>query len=669
MLTQNTRYRPEIDGLRAVAVISVIFFHANLTLLGIKPMQGGFLGVDVFFVISGYLITGIIKSEFDAGKFSFWGFYERRARRILPALLFVIAACWPAAWLLMTPEQLRNFSQSTISVLFFGSNFFFWLDTAYFSEGIHLKPLAHTWSLAVEEQFYLAFPFIALVIWRNKLRSEMMFLILSIASLATAQWMAARYPSANFYLFPTRAWELLAGVLLALLERKFGRPKPYGLVTPFASGAALAGLLISFAFFNENMRHPGLATLAPVSCTAALIWLCGGRDPTTRLLSSPPFVAIGLISYSLYLWHQPLFAFARIYSIDSVSQGALLGLAFMAVGLAAFSWRFVEMPFRRSSRIPARAFAATVAGAGILICTGGVAGQITRGFPARLLMFAALDSGIAEGYRTSAGRLCTAEDCIIGDTSRAPSIAVMGDSHAGVLARSFESALKEVDQSAIVLAKGDMLADHYPDFYLARDRYQPLLERHKKIIYDSLIKTVILSARYTLRIENTAFDNKEGGVETLRGLYGERSSSQKLEVLNAIDRGLRDLLETGKGVVLIYPIPEVGWDVPATLRKILTRGSGEKITTSQKIYRDRNARIIDLFDKIPDRDNLIRIRPESIFCNTFVKGRCATHSDSEVFYFDDDHLSVKGADLVVSEITKEARRRWGGLNYQAATEN
>ena len=334
-------YRAEIDGLRALAVLPVILFHA-----GFEWFSGGFVGVDVFFVISGYLITTIIISEMDEGKFSIVNFYERRARRILPALFFVMAVCLPFAWLWMSPSDLKAFGQSLVAVSTFSSNIFFWQETGYFDTATELKPLLHHWSLAVEEQYYILFPVFLLLTWRLGIKWVLMLLsLVFIVSLGVAHWAAFNRPSAAFYLLPTRGWELLVGVFIAFYLKYNPYLKSYA-VNQILSLLGFGMLVYSIAVFDENTPFPSLYALVPTVGTGLLIISAVQNTIVRRLLSLKPIVGIGLISYSAYLWHQPLLAFSKYRLLGEVSYFLLFILCITSLIMAWFSWRYVEKPFR-----------------------------------------------------------------------------------------------------------------------------------------------------------------------------------------------------------------------------------------------------------------------------------------------------------------------------------
>jgi peptidoglycan/LPS O-acetylase OafA/YrhL len=338
------KYRPEIDGLRAIAVIIVVLYH-----LGFTIFSGGFIGVDIFFVISGFLITTIISNEIDSGKFSIIHFYERRIKRILPALMVILLLSSCASWIFLPPNELINFTESLFSVLFFSSNIFFWHNSDYFTVEANLKPLLHTWSLAVEEQFYLFFPLLIFFIKKHKKNVLLIIFILCIFSLALSQFASIYYKVANFYLAPTRFWELFIGSLCSILisnrSKFFEADIKIGNIY-FLNKFSLSIfgiLLIIYAtiFFDKTTPYPSFYTLVPTIGTALII-LFSSDNKIGKLLANKYLVFVGLTSYSAYLIHQPLIVFFQ----SIISKYFLLFIIFF---LAYFSYKFIETPCRKKS--------------------------------------------------------------------------------------------------------------------------------------------------------------------------------------------------------------------------------------------------------------------------------------------------------------------------------
>ena len=342
------QYRAEIDGLRALAVIPVVLFHA-----GIAGFSGGFVGVDIFFVISGYLITSIILSEQQKERFTLAGFYERRARRILPALMLVTLLSTVAAWFLLLPTEMIDYGKSLASVGVFASNILFWTQSDYFAQTSEFIPLLHTWSLAVEEQFYLIFPvFMIATVATVKSKRLIILIVVAVLSLIFCEWAWRNAPEANFFLAPSRIWELLAGVFCAFYLQQ---PRDHSkLINQFASALGLLMLVYSIIFFDKTIPFPSLYALLPVFGTALIILFTDKDTLVGQLLSVPFIVGIGLISYSAYLWHQPLFVFARLNSLEELSVLTLLGLSLLAFIMAYISWRWVEKPFRNRNWLSQR---------------------------------------------------------------------------------------------------------------------------------------------------------------------------------------------------------------------------------------------------------------------------------------------------------------------------
>ena len=368
------KYRAEIDGLRALAVVPVILFHA-----GFELFSGGYVGVDIFFVISGYLITTIIIEDIENKRFSIINFYERRARRILPALFFMMFVCTLFAWKLMLPSQMKDFSQSLLAVSLFSSNILFWRKSGYFDATSEENPLLHTWSLAVEEQYYIIFPIFIILTWRfGKKNVFWIIVIMTIMSLMLSEWGWRNHAVANFYLAPTRAWELFIGSIAAFIVQKRGVQ-----VNNFLSLIGLLTIIFSIFVFDERTPFPSIYALAPVLGTVLLILFCEKKTLVANILSTKIFVGLGLISYSTYLWHQPLFAFARLRVTDEPSLLLMLSLSILSIIFAVFSWKFIEKPFRNNSLVNRnKIFVVSIFGFAVAIIFG-TAGYINQGFLSR----------------------------------------------------------------------------------------------------------------------------------------------------------------------------------------------------------------------------------------------------------------------------------------------
>jgi peptidoglycan/LPS O-acetylase OafA/YrhL len=377
----SMQYRPEIDGLRALAVIPVILFHA-----GFQEVSGGFIGVDIFFVISGYLITSIITSDLQADTFTLAGFYERRIRRILPALFLVMLVCLPCAWILMIPGEMKPFSESVLSVTAFVSNIFFWRTSRYFGGAAELKPLLHTWSLAVEEQFYLIFPVFFIFLWKHlRQRIWITFSAVAVVSFMAAEWGSLNQPFATFYLLPTRSFELIVGAIVALKLSSNGialrEPARWTLVkNQMASVAGIVVIGYAILFFDRRMPYPSAYTLLPVVGTSLVILFATPANLTGKLLSTRLFVGTGLISYSAYLWHQPVFSFARMSGGDSITNLVLMFLCLLTFFLAFLTWKYIERPFRDLEYYNRSTLFKFVGTACLCLITFGVFGSYSNGF-------------------------------------------------------------------------------------------------------------------------------------------------------------------------------------------------------------------------------------------------------------------------------------------------
>lgn len=411
-------YRAEIDGLRALAVGGVVAHHTGL---GIVP--GGFTGVDVFFVISGYLITGIIAAEMAAGRFSQWRFLERRIRRIVPAFALMLWVTAAAAWAILTPEDFRSFAQSLTAASLFASNLLFTQDAGYFDSAEGMQPLLHTWTLGVEEQYYLIFPLLlyACLKWRRQAMLPMVA-VLGAASFALALWLSQAWPQGAFYLLPARFWEFAMGAACALLPR---RPAPHG-----ALGlAGLALIAAGYGLIRPETPAPGAMFLLPTLGTALVILFAAPANGAGRLLAWRPFVWIGLVSFGTYLWHQPLLVLAHYTWFGPLPLPATLALVAGSVGSGALSYHLIEQPVRQKRLLASRRSLLLVAAAGLAIpAAAGLAGHLRAWLPA---------SGAAAA-RLGALQAEVPESEIIPRAGPLPYV-LFGDSHAG----HYRKALRE----------------------------------------------------------------------------------------------------------------------------------------------------------------------------------------------------------------------------------
>jgi peptidoglycan/LPS O-acetylase OafA/YrhL len=458
------RYRPEVDGLRAVAIIPAVFYHAGFGV--------AFAAVDIFFVVSGYLITTIIQTDLVENKFSLVYFYERRVRRILPAMFFVMLVCLPFAWIWLMPADFRHFSKSVVGVSTFTSNLVFLSENGYFEPEVSLKPLMAMWSLAVEEQYYIIFPMLLMLIWSFAKRMVVpSLIILFFLSLGYAEWAAHNDPTAAYYILQTRGWELLVGAFAAVYL--LGRSEK-----PVANGIdqtlSLIGLILmfySFLFFDPEMTWPGLYALVPTGGTVLVILFATKGTLAQRLLSNRALVSVGLISYSVYLWHQPIFAFYRHATLGETNTPVYMLLILVSYLLAIVSYRYIETPFRNRHGIFSRKVVFTMALAAIVsfVAIGTYAPVLANKYAltaeqtefqdffnnVRPQMIYMEREGINQHWRNDCnfydfdeyryGRTtdipidAISPDCVQRDPSKAHSVFLWGDSHAQMLRYGLEN--------------------------------------------------------------------------------------------------------------------------------------------------------------------------------------------------------------------------------------
>jgi peptidoglycan/LPS O-acetylase OafA/YrhL len=431
-------YRSEIDGLRAFAVASVVAYHLRM------GVPGGFVGVDVFFVISGFLITSIILKEIKAGTFTFWGFWEKRARRIIPASLLVSLITVIAGWFLLLPRDCKDLGYSAAAHSAFAANVFFWKTINYFSGSAHEKPLLHMWSLAVEEQFYFVVPFLIYGLWKGFSTRASWVLprilgVCAVGSLFLSAMLTYKHSTSSFYLLHSRAWELLIGALVSMLPSPATQNKT---PTDILTILGIIGLVLPLALYNDTTPFPGLAAIVPCLGTACVIWSSSftTKGPITNalisLLSCRGVVFVGLISYSVYLWHWPFVAYCNYWAVTPSLTGKV-GLLSAILLISSFSWKWVEQPFRHRSICGSRRSVLSFAGAGLFLLfmfgvgTAGLSHYEKR-FSDKVLRYAKGASDRAFIANLSPENITKGRLTLFGETNTLSPVhlLVWGDSHA-----------------------------------------------------------------------------------------------------------------------------------------------------------------------------------------------------------------------------------------------
>jgi peptidoglycan/LPS O-acetylase OafA/YrhL len=678
----NISHRAEIDGLRAIAVLSVILFH-----LGFQAFGGGYVGVDIFFVISGYLITKIIAAEQIENSFSFIDFYERRARRLLPALFFMLLITLPLSWLWMLPENLKEYSKSLIFTPIFLSNFLFFLSNGgYFEIDTQLKPLLHTWSLAVEVQYYILFPFFLIIVWR--LRITLIFLLILLigcVSLFWPYWYEKHYATTfSFYMLITRGFEILFGVLVALLS--ISKPSSNGSLVLNNSLSLLGFLLISFAIFtfNEKTPTPSIYSLIPVIGTCLIIVYANRESLVGRVLSSKGLVFIGMLSYSAYLWHQPIIVFSKfrgLWGESPPSEIVLMAIIFLT---AYFSWRYIESPFRNKKNISSKNFVRIVlilivfflATGGWVYEQNGLRDIYVNRLPANVKFFSLGDKLNIKGdvcapieINKTAISLCN-----FGDISSNKHAFLYGDSHAKAISEELNKAFIDqkikgikvaiegcdvipeiqsfsppvVDNSQRCNERLDTLLKHVgkEDVFIVTSRWSsklyPLVNEESSEIMG--IKKSLASENFRSSSSQTQY------ISLINGQASFSASNKRVAIKNFINR----ITEKTNKLMIIYPTPEVPFDIA---RKNISYYNSNKVLLDEIYipyvdYLTQNQFVSSIFDEYQFDKKIIPIKTDVIFCDAQKTHKCLVQFDTLPWLLDNNHLSDVGAQLVVEQIIK-----------------
>ncbi len=635
------RYRADIDGLRALAVLAVVFNHA-----GVALFSGGFTGVDVFFVISGYLITGIILREIETGSFSLVGFYERRIRRIYPALFAMLPFTLLAGALLYNAADFQDLGNSALAATFYASNFYFWNETGYFEGPAQLKPLLHTWSLAVEEQFYILFPPLVLLLTRSfKSALSGAFFALALVSLGISVY-AVFYgdASAAFYLVHARVWELLAGGFLAL---RAGDMQASPKTRDWLSCAGLALIAAPIFLYSDETPFPGLAAV-PSVLGAALLILSGtnGSARGNRLLSLPPLVFIGQISYSLYLWHWTIFSFGKYYAIRPLSGAQIFWLLCATLLVSALSWKFVETPFRERPFLKGKnvfLFAGTTMA---VFALASAAIIFNEGFPAREGDLTRMDKNAEQRVWSVPCRLT---GCPIGAAEAEPAFALWGDSLAPALADGISlSAARHGIAGRLVYANGCA-----PLIGVKRSKYSKRCLKNNDEIADYIkahpeLRVVIMVGRWALWVEGTSYNFMEDETKIrLTDTLAKGSEEEPAPVAfqRAFERTVAEMASANRQIVFVGQTPEIGYDVPSAyfVAQRTGRDVNEIIAPSLQEYRRRNANVERILAEVAQKFNAPIIEPWRAFCD---ESKCLTVAEGRALYMDAYHPSIFGSEYI-----------------------
>lgn len=666
MSSDITKYRAELDGLRAVAVISVLLYHVKFSLFGYEVFKGGFLGVDMFFVLSGYLITTIIFSQMNTGVFSLKDFFIRRIKRILPAMIIVLLLSSVLAFYFLLPDSLVVYVKTLLASLFFVSNLYFFGEDTYVSDSSEYKPLLHTWSLSVEWQFYLIFPFLCIWLFK-RFKDKKLTIICSLflLSLVLSNILAYRQPNFAFYMLPSRMWELMAGSIVAIiiLENKLNISKFYYKTLPIV-GFIL--IILSIVFIDDGMLHPSVITLIPVLGTCLIVLFSREKDAASYFLSLKPMIFIGAISYSIYLWHQPLFVFYRI-KIGEISTFISIILILLSIALSILSFYVIEKPFRKKQLSRWKLISMTVSAIILIVFSvfvlvknssadqtdslmSPLAKKMYEDFKVpefRRLMGKTKDANYFSGEKTiECINRSPLEACRFGDESWV----VLGDSYVA----SFEYAL----QNKLAATGHGIISLTYEQCSFVSEKLWfgtapecPGINRQRWQVINNFTdkKTFLIAANYAQFKDVNVVE--EGGQE----LNGKPVVGKDL-VWESFAENINKLLSLGHRVVVIYPIPSISTDVKIEYFRLLNMTNSH----INKVYDKRTkgyyaalslGETLDSY--LTPNPNLIIIKPVDSLCRD---NRCLIINKDGGLYNNGNHLSNAGARLVLEDVYQKLPR-------------
>jgi len=650
---RDNSYRPDIDGLRAISVMAIFAFH-----LGFSGFSGGFVGVDIFFVISGYLIVPKIADGLWQGNFSLVEFFEKRARRILPALILVLVFSFVVGFFVLGPREYREFALSAFATIVFGANIFFSDRSDYFADAAHQKPFLHAWSLGIEEQFYILIPLILMACWAFfKFSPKRVILVITIASFIYNVVFIRIDETHTFYLPMSRFWELGLGGLIALYTRDLHVPKWGSLFSAFI-GLILLGIAI-FAI-DDQVRYPGEAVLLPVIGAAFLIFSGQyGLTPINRILGTLPFRYIGRLSYSIYLIHWPVIVFTRLYLSRPLELTEQIMILLFSILWAALSWQFMERKVLSRTNIQfGRIAAGLVASLAVcLVMAGFVA--FSNGIPSRMsdksLQVATVLEAERRGHKKNCDTRLSLGDgpyskykiCQYGDKA-GKKILFLGDSHSGMILGAYYRLYGkgEYRVSSAGIPDCPPLISVETTRRKNREICRAFVDRMMFYIDESKTDIVVIASRWANLASDYRSPGDGGRSHTIFDLDADR---KVMSLGDALTRTINRISKSGARTIIVGPVPEIPYHVPDTLVRSWS-GIGVLPDVKKSDFDLRQAKVMSALTQVESQTQATVIYPHEEMCDS---DRCYVSRNGLALYTDDDHLSVEGARSIVDKLRQQ----------------
>ena len=655
-MNKYINYRPEIDGLRAIAVLSVIFYHSTLQLFDEKFLAGGFIGVDIFFVISGYLISKIIYNEIEkTKKFSYINFFKRRIRRIVPALFFVIIITFPFTYFAAMPNFFVDYAKSVISIVFFVSNFFFWNTSLAYDaiQFIQFQPFLHAWTLSLEEQFYLIFPFVFILILKKFKKYSFQFIIFGfILSLLLADYMSYTHASVNFYSLPTRAWEFLSGTIIILLEKRKLFINIRKEIKFFFIIFGLGLIIFSFIYLEDSMYLPSIVSLIPVIGTCMIILFSYKNNIIVKILSNDIFRAVGLISYSLYLWHYPIFIiFSKLNFLVQIVIIFLLSLV---------SYFFIEKKFRKKSYSKFYSLKTILFSGFVIIIVHSISIYFKKNHNYENFPEIVKNTLIER-------KIIKVDQRLKKEKKYNPvkkDVYIVGDSHTFVLWKAMlkNKNLENFNLISQNLSEGCYYVKGFDKInYFTKKKSEICNVSNQEKRRSNFLRkddtTVIIGGRLPLYLngENlkvSRYKDKKKSTVPNNIFYNK----DDISLSDGIKESVMELLQNNVKVIIVYPVPILDFDPP---KKIYDLYINDKDNFKKNLKKSNLTQDYKLFLKSAEKShkllnsiqhpNLFKIYTHNFLCNETLN-LCSTHNENALFYRDNNHLSLQGNNLIIPQI-------------------